>query len=188
MNAPARPRSYALLVQGGDALYLTYWMRQSGLADLLPSLRAVRPRIRGLGYMRPQMMTVSCTPIMRAAFAGREPARLKYAETGVSSISQNRRHPDGPIARAAADHLVSTVGAVRPPGATTPLVVTGGVAAGDHPVAGLLRQRLEARWPGCARAVPDGVAGATWLAVTTMPGAGRGDGTGLHQVICAQSR
>jgi neutral ceramidase len=34
---------------------------------------------------------------LRAAFARREPARLKYAETGVSSISQNRRHPDGPI-------------------------------------------------------------------------------------------
>ena len=30
----------ALLVGGGDALYLCYWMRQSGLADLLPSLRA----------------------------------------------------------------------------------------------------------------------------------------------------
>ena len=29
----------ALLVNGGDALYLCYWMRQSGLADLLPSLR-----------------------------------------------------------------------------------------------------------------------------------------------------
>jgi dipeptidase E len=28
----------ALLVGGGDALYLCYWMRQSGLADLLPSL------------------------------------------------------------------------------------------------------------------------------------------------------
>jgi dipeptidase E len=28
----------ALLVGGGDALYLSYWMRQSGLADLLPSL------------------------------------------------------------------------------------------------------------------------------------------------------
>ena len=26
------------LVNGGDALYLCYWMRQSGLADLLPSL------------------------------------------------------------------------------------------------------------------------------------------------------
>src|SRR3954468_15793221 len=27
-----------LLVAGGDALYLCHWMRQSGLADLLPSL------------------------------------------------------------------------------------------------------------------------------------------------------
>ena len=27
-----------LLVGGGDPLYLCYWMRQSGLADLLPSL------------------------------------------------------------------------------------------------------------------------------------------------------
>jgi len=27
-----------LLVNGGDALYLCHWMRQSGLADLLPSL------------------------------------------------------------------------------------------------------------------------------------------------------
>jgi dipeptidase E len=28
-----------LLVAGGDALYLCHWMRESGLADLLPSLR-----------------------------------------------------------------------------------------------------------------------------------------------------
>jgi dipeptidase E len=28
-----------LLAAGGDALYLAYWMRQSGLADLLPSLQ-----------------------------------------------------------------------------------------------------------------------------------------------------
>ena len=27
-----------LLVDGGDATYLCHWMRQSGLADLLPSL------------------------------------------------------------------------------------------------------------------------------------------------------
>ncbi len=30
-----------LLVGGGDALYLSHWMRQSGLAELLPSLPAV---------------------------------------------------------------------------------------------------------------------------------------------------
>ena len=29
----------ALLVNGGDALYLAHWLRTSGLADLLPSLR-----------------------------------------------------------------------------------------------------------------------------------------------------
>jgi dipeptidase E len=29
----------ALLVNGGDALYLCHWMRESGLVDLLPSLR-----------------------------------------------------------------------------------------------------------------------------------------------------
>ncbi len=29
----------ALLVNGGDALYLAHWMTQSGLTDLLPSLR-----------------------------------------------------------------------------------------------------------------------------------------------------
>jgi dipeptidase E len=31
----------ALLASGGDSLYLAHWMRESGLADMLPSLRAV---------------------------------------------------------------------------------------------------------------------------------------------------
>jgi dipeptidase E len=37
--APLVQQTDVLLVNGGDALYLSYWMRQSGLADLLPSLR-----------------------------------------------------------------------------------------------------------------------------------------------------
>ena len=37
----------ALLVGGGDPMYLCYWMRQSGLADLLPSLRAVWVGVSG---------------------------------------------------------------------------------------------------------------------------------------------
>src|SRR5438876_5196677 len=36
---PAVQQADALLVWGGSPLYLCYWMRQSGLADLLPSLR-----------------------------------------------------------------------------------------------------------------------------------------------------
>ena len=36
---PAVRETDALLVWGGSPLYLCYWMRQSGLAELLPSLR-----------------------------------------------------------------------------------------------------------------------------------------------------
>src|SRR4051794_11791601 len=35
---PTLHETDALLVWGGDVLYLHYWMRRSGLADLLPSL------------------------------------------------------------------------------------------------------------------------------------------------------
>jgi dipeptidase E len=38
---PALERTDVLLVNGGDALYLQHWMCESGVADLLPSLRAV---------------------------------------------------------------------------------------------------------------------------------------------------
>src|ERR1700752_552928 len=42
---PSVEEADALLVWGGDPVYLSYWMRQSGLADLIPSLP------RGLVYV-----------------------------------------------------------------------------------------------------------------------------------------
>jgi dipeptidase E len=44
---PALHEADALLVWGGDVLYLCHWMRQSGLADLLPSLNAVYVGVSG---------------------------------------------------------------------------------------------------------------------------------------------
>jgi len=44
---PVLREADALLVGGGDALYLYYWMQQSGLADLLPSLKAVYVGVSG---------------------------------------------------------------------------------------------------------------------------------------------
>ena len=38
---PAVEEADVLLANGGDALYLAHWMRESGLAELLPSLDAV---------------------------------------------------------------------------------------------------------------------------------------------------
>jgi dipeptidase E len=37
---PSVEEADALLVWGGDPVYLSYWMRESGLTELLPSLRA----------------------------------------------------------------------------------------------------------------------------------------------------
>ena len=39
IGSPGSEETDVLLVSGGDALYLAHWMQQSGLADLLPSLR-----------------------------------------------------------------------------------------------------------------------------------------------------
>ena len=38
---PVLQETDALLVGGGDPLYLSFWMQQSGLADMLPSLRRI---------------------------------------------------------------------------------------------------------------------------------------------------
>src|SRR4029079_15180762 len=38
---PLAKETDVLLVNGGDSLYLCHWMRESGLADILPSLPAV---------------------------------------------------------------------------------------------------------------------------------------------------
>jgi dipeptidase E len=39
--APMVEEVDALIASGGDSLYLAHWMRESGLAEMLPSLRAV---------------------------------------------------------------------------------------------------------------------------------------------------
>ena len=56
-----------LLVNGGDAPYLCYWMRQSGLADLLPSL----PSIVWVGLSAGSMVM---TPRVGEAFVETKPS------------------------------------------------------------------------------------------------------------------
>jgi dipeptidase E len=55
-----------LLVNGGDALYLCHWMRQSGLADLLPSL----PETVWMGLSAGSMVM---TPRIGEDFVGWQP-------------------------------------------------------------------------------------------------------------------
>jgi dipeptidase E len=57
----------ALLVGGGENLYLCYWMRQSGLADLLPSLR------RETVYVGVSGGSMVVTPNFGETYDGRNP-------------------------------------------------------------------------------------------------------------------
>jgi dipeptidase E len=93
----------ALLVWGGDVLYLCYWMRQSGLADLLPSLP------RETVYVGVSSGSMVVTPNFGEAYDGwfcREPSRIPASNlpTGDDralglvdfSLFPHLDHPDSP--------------------------------------------------------------------------------------------
>ena len=81
----------ALLVNGGDALYLSHWMRKSGLADLLPSLRDTV----WVGFSAGSMVL---TPRIGEDFVGWKPPGGGDEALGVVdfSIFPHVDHPDLP--------------------------------------------------------------------------------------------
>jgi dipeptidase E len=80
-----------LLVNGGDALYLCYWMRQSGLADLLPEL----PETVYVGLSAGSMVM---TPRIGEDFVGWKPPTGGDETLGIVdfSIFPHLEHPDLP--------------------------------------------------------------------------------------------
>ena len=80
-----------LLVNGGDALYLAHWMRQSGLADLLPSL----PDKVWLGFSAGSMVL---TPRIGEDFVGWKPPADGDEALGIVdfSIFPHLDHPNLP--------------------------------------------------------------------------------------------
>ena len=79
-----------LLVNGGDALYLCHWMRQSGLADLLPSLEAVWVGLSGGSMVM--------TPRIGEHFVAWQPPTGDDSTLGIVefSIFPHLDHPDLP--------------------------------------------------------------------------------------------
>jgi dipeptidase E len=80
-----------LLVAGGDALYLAHWMRQSGLADLLPSM----PHTVWMGLSAGSMVM---TPRIGEDFIGWKPPTGGDSTLGLVdfSIFPHVDHPDLP--------------------------------------------------------------------------------------------
>jgi dipeptidase E len=91
MWVPAVRETDVLLVNGGDPLYLHYWMRQSGFADLLPTLDAV--------YVGLSAGSMVMTPRIGSFFVGWTPPTGGGDETlGLVdfSIFPHLDHPDLP--------------------------------------------------------------------------------------------
>ena len=87
--APLVRETDVLLVAGGDALYLCHWMRQSGLADLLPSL----PETVWVGLSGGSM---ALTPRIGEDFVGWQPPTGDDSALGIVdfSIFPHVDHPD----------------------------------------------------------------------------------------------
>ena len=88
-----------LLVNGGDPLYLCYWMRQSGLADLLPLLR---PQTVYVGLSAGSMVM---TPRIGEEFVGWNPPTGSDRTLGVVDFSifphlDHERLPENTLAHA----------------------------------------------------------------------------------------
>ncbi|MGC4862610.1 N-acetylglucosamine kinase [Micromonospora sp. DT68] len=82
------------------------------------------------------------------------------------------------VAEAAA-HLAASVGRIRPAGATTPVVLGGGLLTGDTPLATAVRAEIARHWPDAPlRTAGDGAAAAAWMAARDLPEVT--DPTALH--------
>jgi dipeptidase E len=96
---PLLQETDALLVGGGQALYLAYWMRQSGLAELLPSLR------RETVYMGVSGGSMVLAPMVGETFIDWWPPDGKDRALGVVDFSlfphlDHERFPENSMANA----------------------------------------------------------------------------------------
>jgi N-acetylglucosamine kinase-like BadF-type ATPase len=72
------------------------------------------------------------------------------------------------IVERAAAALLSTLGRIRDPAETTPIVLAGSLTGDTSPVGSTLRRLLPARFAGPVRPARSGEGGAAWLALATL--------------------
>jgi dipeptidase E len=94
---PVVQEADALLFGGGDPMYLCYWMRQSGLADLFPSLR------RGTVYVGGSAGSMVVTPNLGETYDGRNPPTGSDRALGLVDFSlfphlDHERFPENSLA------------------------------------------------------------------------------------------
>ncbi|GAA2262463.1 BadF/BadG/BcrA/BcrD ATPase family protein [Kitasatospora cystarginea] len=139
---------------------------------LLGGTEAADPRSALIGavHAEPPVRLARLAPlVLRAAEAGEPAARGLVSE--------------------AADHLLATLGTVRPPGTDGPVVLAGGVISVGSPLAAVVRERIAERWPEAEISHAGNAAGAAaWLAARSLgaPGLDRLHRTFVGEVVMSR--
>ncbi|MFJ8041125.1 Type 1 glutamine amidotransferase-like domain-containing protein [Kitasatospora sp. NPDC096147] len=93
----------ALLVNGGDALYLAHWMRESGLAELLPSLDDTV-------YLGLSAGSMAVTPRVGEEFVDWRPSSGGDEGLGIVGFSVFPHWTEGPEGEAGAERWAAGIG------------------------------------------------------------------------------
>jgi glucosamine kinase len=100
-------------------------------------------------HSRPAVQLSALAPLVSAAYRDGDPEARSIVE------------------RAAAA-LLTTLGRIRDPGETTPIVLAGSLTSDTSPVGTTLRALLPGRFAGPVRPARTGVGGAAWLALAAL--------------------
>jgi glucosamine kinase len=127
----------------------------TGAADQVPLARArraterQRDRVIEAVHSRPGVQLSALAPLVSAAYRDGDPEARSIVE------------------RAAAA-LLTTLGRIRDPEETTPIVLAGSLTSETSPVGTTLRALLPARFAGPVRPASTEVGGAAWLALAAL--------------------
>jgi glucosamine kinase len=161
-----------------------FWLGREAVRATLRTLDAGEPPGRLVGAVLRELDADGAGDEVRSAPARREVDRRRdrviqavNSRPGVelSALAPlvSAAYRDGdPQARSiverAAAALLATLGRIRDPAETTPIVLAGSLTGDTSPVGSTLRRLLPARFAGPARPARSGVAGAAWLALAAL--------------------
>lgn len=155
-----------------------FWLGREAVRLVLADLdRAREPDPLGRRVLTDLLGDASVAPRPRATvdalvqtITRRPPVELaRLAPLVVDAARQGEPAAVALVGEAAA-RLAESAARIRPPDATDPVVLGGGLLTGDTPLAVALRAELGRRWPDAPlRRAGDGAAAAAWLAARDLP-------------------
>jgi glucosamine kinase len=127
----------------------------TGTADRVPPARArraterQRDRVIEAVHSRPGVQLSALAPLISAAYRDGDPEARSIVECAAAA-------------------LLTTLGRIRDPGETTPIVLAGSLMSDTSPVGTTLRALLPGQFAGPVRPARSEVGGAAWLALAAL--------------------